>query len=543
MQKTIHNEIRELIVNVVAQIAPDFNANNIFLSIPEIEKHGDYSTNVSFLLAPGLKKSPKEIASLILSKIPTSPDLLSKTELAGNGFINFFVAKDRLYWELNQILEQKEKYACSSKNNQRLQIEFVSANPTGPLHVGHGRGAAIGDTLARLFKALGYHVDKEYYINNIGNQMLILGRSVQARYEGKEVPADGYKGEYIGEIAKRISDAGRQMSDIEQFKEYAIITILGWIKKDLEDFGVEFDNWFSEKSLYESKEIEKVLSKLNEQHHIYEQEGAKFVKTTDFGDDKDRVIFRVDGRPTYFASDIAYHENKFSRGYDLLIDIWGADHHGYVPRLNAALEALGYAKEKLKIILYQLVSLKRGKEIVAMSTRAGEFVTLRQILDEVGKDACRFFFLMRSPDSPLDFDLELAKKQSADNPVYYVQYAHARICSIFREAEKNGYQKAVISRRRREDLKLLKEQEEINLIKKLANFSKILSDCARTYDPHWLTIYLQELATVFHNYYTKHRVIIENVTLTKARLCLLESVAVILKEGLQLLGISAPSKM
>jgi len=308
---------------------------------------------------------------------------------------------------------------------------------------------------------------------------------------------------------------------------------------------VVFDNWFFENTLYEGRDLKKeLLTKLDHEHppKSYEKDGAVFVKTTDFGDDKDRVIFRADGRPTYFASDIAYHENKFNRGFDQVIDIWGADHHGYVPRMEAAIRALGHPAEKLKIILYQLVSLKRGSEVVPMSTRAGEFVTLRQVLDEVGKDACRFFFLMRSPDSPLDFDLELAKKHSSDNPVYYVQYAHARISSVFREAEKNSLQLADGSGQLK-TLELLKEPEETQVIKKLANFSKILADCARTYDPHWLTIYVQELATVFHNFYTKHRIVTDDRELSLARLNLIKAVSLVIKDGLDLLGISAPEKM
>lgn len=551
MNKTIHDEIKELLEEAVQKLVPGLN-NLVFLSVPEHEKFGDYATNIAFLLAPKLKNSPRQIATQILALLPTDGLLLEKAEIAGNGFINFFVSPKRVYEELEHILVQKENYGYREQGEKtRILIEFVSANPTGPLHVGHGRGAAIGDTLARIYQALGFTVQKEYYVNNVGNQMNMLGASVQARYEGKEIPQDGYKGEYIREIARQIAaaegerqgrDAGYQMSDTERFKEYAITTILGWIKKDLEDFGVEFDTWFYESDLYKNRDLKKVLlEKLKE--CVFEQGGAWFVRTTGFGDDKDRVIFRSDNRPTYFASDIGYHENKLGRGFDRLIDIWGADHHGYVERMKAAMNALTPAgAEKLGIILYQLVNLKRGPEVVTMSTRSGEFVTLRQVMDEVGRDACRFFFLMRSPDSPLDFDLELAKKHSNDNPVYYVQYAYARICSIFREAEKNGYQISD-TRYQIKDIELLKEQEEIKLIKKLANFSKVLADCGRTYDPHWLTIYLQELATVFHNFYTKHRVISENKDLSLSRLALLKGISIILKEGLAILGASAPEKM
>ena len=554
MTKTIYEEIISLLREAVQAVSRElgekenkvftWSEDKFFLTLPSNEKFGDYASNIAFFGATFYGKSPRELAQLIDAHIVKDGKLLAKTEVAGSGFINFFIARERLYRELAEILSAKDKYArTSAGGKKKIQIEFVSANPTGPLHVGHGRGAATGDALARIFRALGYDVQKEYYVNNIGNQMQILGRSVQARFEDKEIPEDGYKGDYIKEIAGQVPQKSAPNEDF--FRQFAIDTILDWIKKDLEDFGVVFDNWFFENTLYEGRDLKKeLLTKLDHEHppKSYEKDGAVFVKTTDFGDDKDRVIFRADGRPTYFASDIAYHENKFNRGFDQVIDIWGADHHGYVPRMEAAIRALGHPAEKLKIILYQLVSLKRGSEVVPMSTRAGEFVTLRQVLDEVGKDACRFFFLMRSPDSPLDFDLELAKKHSSDNPVYYVQYAHARISSVFREAEKNSLQLADGSGQLK-TLELLKEPEETQVIKKLANFSKILADCARTYDPHWLTIYVQELATVFHNFYTKHRIVTDNRELSLARLNLIKAVSLVIKDGLDLLGISAPEKM
>lgn len=552
---TIYNEIINLLETAVKAVAADFknktfnwSSDKFFLTLPSNEKFGDYASNIAFYGAAFYEKSPRELANLIVAKIPQDKNLLEKVEVAGNGFINFFVAQERVYKELSEILLPQGKYGqTSSGKGKHIQIEFVSANPTGPLHVGHGRGAATGDTLARIFSALGYKVQKEYYVNNIGNQMNILGKSVQARFAGQEVSEDGYKGDYIKEIAEQIAVSGRQMADENDFKEYAIKTILSWIKKDLADFGVEFDKWFFENTLHEGKDLKKELwDKLNLEFppKAYKEEEAVFVKTKDFGDDKDRVIFRADGRPTYFASDIAYLIDKFASRkppLDQVVNIWGADHHGYVPRMEAVASMLGY-KEKLKIILYQLVSLKRGQETVPMSTRAGEFVTLRQVLDEVGKDACRFFFLMRSPDSSLDFDLELAKKHSSDNPVFYVQYAHARISSVFKEAVKNGLELGDKSLELK-TLELLKEPEEMQLIKKLANFSKILADCARTYDPHWLTIYLQEVATVFHNFYTKHRIVTDNRELSLARLNLIKATSIVLKDGLDLLGISAPEKM
>lgn len=560
---TIYNEIINLLQKAGYAVEAEFkeehksfnwSSDELFLTVPSNEKFGDYASNITFFGAVYYKKSPRELANLIVEKLPKNNHLLEKVEVAGNGFINFFVAKERVYRELREIIALAGKYGRTTVGEgKQIQIEFVSANPTGPLHVGHGRGAATGDTLARIFSTLGYKVQKEYYVNNIGNQMNILGKSVQARFEDKEVPEDGYKGDYIKEIATQISNSKIQMTNDGDFRDYAIKTILGWIKKDLEDFGVTFDSWFAESDLYKGMSLEQfkqmIITHLpaGNVYPAVSQEGeAFFVATKNWGDDKDRVIFRADGRPTYFASDIAYLINKFTERkppLDQVINIWGADHHGYVPRMKAVASMLGYGlNDELKIILYQLVSLKRGKKTVPMSTRAGEFVTLRQVMAEVGKDACRFFFLMRSPDSALDFDLELAKKHSSDNPVYYVQYAHARISSVFKEAAKTGWQLAN-GGSQLGALELLKEPEEIQLIKKLANFSKILADCARTYDPHWLTIYLQELATVFHNFYTKHRIVTDNRELSLARLNLIKAVSIVLKDGLDLLGISAPEKM
>jgi arginyl-tRNA synthetase len=512
---------------------------------------GDLSTNLAFLLAKTLKMSPAKAGTLVTEALRGDKSLgriIEKIDLVDRGFINFSLVKDTLYNELLEICRNKTSYGCRDiGGHKKVQVEFVSANPTGPLHIGHGRGAAIGDSLARILKVAGYDVQKEYYVNNRGNQINLLGESVRARYkelkgEKVEFPEQGYKGDYIKDIAAKIS-AGKQKvdeSNLEFFKEFAINHILGMIKKDLETFDVQFDRWFIESEMYKNKEVEQVISRLKDKNYVYEQDQALWFKSTAFGDEKDRVVIRGEGEPTYLASDISYHYDKLKRGFDKIVDIWGADHHGYVARVQASIQALGYEADRLKVILYQLVSLSRDGKPQPMSTRAGEFVTLEEVMSEVGKDACRFFFLMRGANSHLDFDLELAKKQSPDNPVFYVQYAHARICSIFKEAEKAGYKPD------NEDgtsLNLLKEPEELKLINKLVYFPELIALSARTCDPHWLAIYLQELARIFHNYYQKHRVVTDNKNLTSARLSLIQATGVILSEGLNLIGVSAPEKM
>ncbi|MFH1239391.1 MAG: arginine--tRNA ligase, partial [bacterium] len=512
---------------------------------------GDLSTNLAFLLAKTVKMPPVKIGELIVEALKADKavnKIIEKIELVDRGFVNFSVEKDALYKELQQICRQKTGYGRQDiGRNKKVQIEFVSANPTGPLHIGHGRGAAIGDSLARILKAAGYDVQKEYYINNRGTQINLLGESVRARYKelkGKKIefPEQGYKGEYIKDIAAEIAAQNKKVDEdnLEFFKEFAINNILTRIKSDLEMFGVSYERWFIESEMYKNKEVDQVISRLKEQDYIYEQDKAFWFKSTAFGDEKDRVVVRSDGEPTYLASDITYHYDKFKRGFEKVVDIWGADHHGYVARVQASVQALGYPADRLKVILYQLVSLSREGKPQPMSTRAGEFVTLREVINEVGKDACRFFFLMRGANSHLDFDLELAKKQSPDNPVYYVQYAHARIWSIFKEAQKSEYK---LTDEDGKNLALLKEAEEQKLINKLVYFPELVALSARTYDPHWVTVYLQELARIFHNYYQKHRVITGDKNLTLARLFLIQATGVVLSEGLNLIGVKAPEKM
>lgn len=514
------------------------------LEEPPKNINSDLACNIAMLLSKQLKENPRKIAEEILLLVTKSlSKYVSKVEIAGAGFLNFEISDALLFEEFDKIGKDKDK----GKQREKILIEFVSANPTGPLHIGHGRGAAIGDSLARVYSHLGYDIKREYYLNDVGNQIEMLTRSVEARYkelkgENVEFPENGYKGDYIRTIAKKCLD-----NNTADFRKAALDEMNGSITKDLADFAVSFDSWFSEGSITkevngESK-VDEVCLMLKEKGYAYESEGALWFCTTKFGDEKDRVLKRSDGRYTYLASDIAYHKNKIERGFDKLIDIWGTDHHGYVARMHAAMEALGRKKEDLIIILYQLVSLVREGKPVTMSTRAGEFVTLKEVLDEVGRDACRFFFLLRAPDSQLEFDLELAKKQSKENPVYYVQYVHARCCSIFKEAEKtidlnrsNGYKDI--------DFSLLGTKEERDMVKKLVFFGDTLDLCLRSNSPHHLTTYLMETADLFHSFYEKCKVInTSDEKLTFARLTLVKAVKERVKTALELLGVSAPERM
>jgi arginyl-tRNA synthetase len=433
-----------------------------------------------------------------------------------------------------------------------VQIEFVSANPTGPLHLGHGRGAAVGAALANLLKAAGYQVDREYYINDAGRQVKLLGLSVFAAYQqllGNEypLPEDGYKGAYVEDIAREfLKEQGgkytqercENVSDV--FIDFAYLRILSGIKKDLEDFGISFDIWQSERELFSSGDVEKAMSDLKQKDYIYEKDGALWFRATAFGDEKDRVIIKQDGECTYFASDIAYHRKKIEKRYDKLIDIWGADHHGYIPRMHAVIEALGYPKEKLRVVLVQMVTLLRGGKPVQMSKRAGEFVTLKEVTDEVGADTTKFIFLTRRSDSHLEFDLETAKAQSSENPVFYVQYANARINSIFTHAREKAIAVDDFSDT---DLNVLSLPEELRIIKKLLTYPMVFEGAVNAHEPHRITFYLQELAGMFHPYYNRCKVVTEDPALTAARLALCEAVRIVLKDGLELLGITAPEKM
>ncbi len=523
------------------------------VEVPNHAEHGDFATNIAMLLAKSEKKPPRQIADLLASRFKKDMDLFENVEVAGPGFINFFINKDIWRQTLGKICQAGDDYGKSKAGQgKKVQVEFVSANPTGPLHIGHGRGAATGDAIASILSAAGFEVVKEYYINDAGNQMDTLGRSVYLRYRellGKVVdfPQDCYQGDYIKDIARDlVAKYGSRYLDTpedESVKYFAKIggeLILKGIQQDLKDFGVVHDTWFSEQSLFDEDKVEKAISYLKERGYLYENEGALWFKTTEFGDDKDRVVVRGNGVTTYFASDIAYHREKYEQGFDLVVDVWGADHHGYVPRLKAVVQGLGRNPDDLRIVLVQLVALLRNGIPVAMSTRSGEFVTLKEVVDEVGRDAARFFFLMRRFDSQLDFDLELAKSQSSDNPVYYVQYAHARIHGIFENAVEKG---AVLPDVSQVDLSKLGTPEEMALIKALAAFPDVVEGSALNFEPHRIPFYLQELAGHFHSFYNKNRVIGEDAELTSARLLLLKGTAQTLKNGLFLMGVSAPERM
>jgi arginyl-tRNA synthetase len=515
--------------------------------------HGDYATNAAMMLASRLKMNPRRIAEALIAELDDPGGVVARTEIAGPGFINFFIREG--FWAT--LLEAVEREGAGYGRldfgaGRRVQVEFVSANPTGPLHIGHARGAVVGDAVAAVLAACGYAVEREYYINDAGNQMHNLGRSVLARcreLDGGDAPfpENGYQGEYIRELAREVlAREGRRCLDeaegeaIPRLTDHAGGVILDGIKDDLKAFGIVFDRYFSERTLYENDGVAKLLAALEAQGFIYREDGTLWFRTTAFGDEKDRVVIRQYGAPTYFAADIAYHRNKFERGFDTVIDVWGADHHGYIPRMLAGVQALGYPKEALQVILVQLVNLLRDGKPVAMSTRSGEFVTLRQVVDEVGRDAARYNFLMRRSDSHLDFDLEVAKRQSNDNPVYYVQYAHARICSILKTAAEKGVAVPAYGQAALERLTL---PEEAALIKTLIRLPEVIEGAARNLEPHRLTFYLNGLAGLFHSYYNKNKVVSEDGDLSGARLFLVRAVRTVLANVLGLLGVSAPERM
>lgn len=532
---------------------PELSLPYLEVESPANPAHGDYAANTAMILAAQLKQNPRKIAQIIQENLSDPGNIIEKTQIAGPGFINFFI-KDNVWKQaLKNIHDQQEKFGDTDYGSgQKVQVEFVSANPTGPLHIGHARGAVVGDVISNLLKTAGYKVSKEYYINDAGNQMNNLGKSVLLRYrellgEKIDFPETCYRGDYIKDIAGHvIKDEGDKYLKIAEEESISYFTtvagrvILEEIKIDLRDFGVVFDEFFSEKELYKNDEVTNLLNKLQEQGFIYSDGETLWFKTTDFGDEKDRVVIRRNGEATYFAADIAYHQNKFDRGFETIIDIWGADHHGYMPRMWAGIQALGYHKESLKIILVQLVNLLRNGIPAAMSTRSGEFVTLREVLDEVGKDAARYNFLMRRSDSHLDFDLEVAKKQSNENPVYYVQYAHARICSIMKMAQERGIEMPLF---KDTDLSLLTEPEEKALIRMLVRYPENVYGAAKSLEPHRIPFYLNELAGLFHSYYNKNKVISENHCLTSARLFLIMTIRIVLQNALIILGVSAPQKM
>ena len=547
--------IKTLLGGVVRKTTPDFGSD-ILVEIPDNKKYGDYTTNVAFALSKALGEAPQKIAEDLAEKLNNEGNENFDKIEAVNGFINFFLSDNYLRTELNKILEKSVRggpvYGWENETSTKIHLDFVSANPTGPLTMGNGRGGFYGDVLANVLESRGFSVTREYYVNDRGEQILNLGRSIKmAQGSSLSIPgiipppsADSsipgidklYKGEYINEIAKEINTG---LSESEAGQKAAELILEEYIKPAVKKAGIKFDNWFSEKSLYRGGNYEKIMKELMRKDLVYELDGATWMKTTKFGDSEDRVLIKKNGEETYFMSDILYHADKIKiRKFDKVIDIWGADHHGYAPRLKAALAALDIPENKLEIIISQLVRLvKNGKE-VKISKRAGNFITLEELIDEVGIDAARFFFLMYSPNTHMDFDLALAKERSQKNPVYYVQYAHARISSILHKAKlKKNFQFPI------SNFQLLKEKEELNLIRKLIELPELLEEIAQNYEVHRLPRYVLELAKEFHNFYEKQQVITEDDNLTAARLSLVSATKIILSNVLNLMGIKAPDKM
>ncbi len=560
-------------------------APKIILERARDAQHGDFATNLAMILAKAAKTNPRQLAERIVAAIPSDP-ALNKIEIAGPGFINFFMNAEAQFEIVERIHQAGPEFGLSRIGaGKRVQVEFVSANPTGPLHVGHGRGAAYGSAVADLLEAAGFQVEREYYVNDAGRQMDILATSIWLRYleECGEIvpfPSNGYRGEYVREIAFNLHKSSENeyrhpaelvMEDIPpdeaqggdkekhidalieraktllgptQYRDVfqaGLNEILEDIKGDLEEFGVTYQHWFSERLLMDDGSIKEALQRLQDRGHLYQKDGATWFASGKLGDEKDRVVVRDNGQTTYFASDIAYHMNKLDRGFDELINIWGADHHGYIPRVRAAMQALGADESKLKVLLVQFAVLYRGEEKVQMSTRSGEFITLRQLRNEVGKDAARFFYVMRKSEQHMDFDLKLATSRSNENPVYYVQYAHARVCSVFRQLDEKGWDRN--HRLGMENLWQLTEEHESALLTSLSKYPEILERSAVQHEPHQLIHYLRELANQFHTYYNAHQFLVEEAGLRDARLNLIAAVRQVLANGLHLLKITAPEAM
>lgn len=525
----------------------------ITLDTPREKTHGDLTTTVAMVLAKTEAKPPREIAEIIIRNIQDEEGLIEKTDIAGPGFINFFLKQDRWKKTLFDIDADGVSYGLRNiGKGEKVLVEFVSANPTGPLHVGHGRGAALGDALANLLAAVGYDVSREFYINDAGRQIRLLALSVYARYQqalGNDFPfpEDGYHGTYIEEIALGFQKVhGNNFLNISfeecfsAFADYGKETMLADIRTDLEAFGVRFDTWFSEASLLSDGSVQRSLDELMESRNLYEQDAALWLRSTAYGDDKDRVVVKNDKSYTYLATDIAYHRNKLARGFKTLVNIWGADHHGYIPRVQAVIQAFGHPRNSLHVLLVQLVTILRHGQPVPMSKRAGTFVTLRDVVQDVGCDAARYIFLTRRSDSHLDFDLDIAKEQSRENPVYYVQYAHARLASVFREAEARNI---TVPRSETVDLSLLDLEEEHNIIKLLAKYPEVVEEAALAYEPHRLTFYLQDLAGLLHNYYFKYRIMSDDRARSGVKLFLMKQVKSVIQSALKILGVNAPERM
>lgn len=573
----LHAHVAGLLEEALAFVAPGVPGAAIVIERPKQALHGDYSCNSALQLAKTMKRSPRDIAAALIAALPASP-YVAKAEIAGAGFINVFLKPEVKRAVLPHILALGAEYGRShAGQRKKVQVEFVSANPTGPLHVGHGRGAAFGASLANVLAATGFEVQREFYVNDAGRQMDILVLSTWLRYLEQggarlAFPANAYQGNYVRQMAQqiRIAHGGRYMREVSALfqdapdterepeacldaliagaksllgedyvyiHDFALAEQLGDCRHDLLEFGVSFDHWFSEKSLYDSGLVERAVARLEASGHVYAQDGAKWFRSSRFGDEKDRVIQRENGQYTYFASDISYHLNKFERGFDLVIDVWGADHHGYIPRVKGALEALGLDPARLTVALVQFAVLYRGGKKVSMSTRAGDFVTLRELRREVGNDAARFFYVLRKSDQHLDFDLDLAKSQSADNPVYYVQYAHARVCSVHEQWSGDE------AELRAADPTPLTLDAEMSLLSRLIEYPEVVANAARELSPHFVAFYLRELAAEFHSYYNATRILVPELPIRLARLALVTAVGQVLRTGLALLGVSAAEKM
>ena len=574
LKKCIQDLINEGLINEMP--------SKVRLDHTKDKSHGDYATNIALMLAKQAKTSPLELAKIIVNQLEDA-SFIKKTEIAGPGFINFFLSDESSTSIVSEIIELGEMYGKSEiGKGQSILLEYVSANPTGPLHVGHGRGAAYGATVSNLLRNIGFKVDNEYYVNDAGRQMDILTVSIFLRYlslcgEQIRFPDNGYQGQYINDIADSIvvesGESFKQSADIvfenickdgieggdkeshidelivrakdllgdnyQTIFQVGIESILGGIKDDLADFGVRFEKWFSEQSLIDSGLSESCITRLKDSGHIYKKDGALWFKTTNYGDEKDRVVVRDNGNHTYFASDIAYHLEKLERGYDKIINVWGADHHGYIPRVKASIGALGHKPDKLEILLVQFANLYRGGQKVQMSTRSGSFVTLEDLRKEVGNDAARFFYILRKSEQHMDFDLDLAKSKTNENPVFYIQYAHARICSVFRQANEKGFE----SNLEDANLSLLTEEVEKNILRELSRYKSVIESAAIQYEPHQLAYYLRDLATQFHSYYNACTFILEDQDLTQARLSLIHAAKQILRNGLSILGVGAPESM
>ncbi|KAA6450150.1 arginine--tRNA ligase [Bacillus atrophaeus] len=550
MKDVLKEEIKAAVLK--AGLAEENQIPNVILETPKDKTHGDYSTNMAMQLARIAKKAPRQIAEDIVASFDKGKASIEKLDIAGPGFINFYMDNQYLTKLIPSVLEAGEAYGETNiGNGERIQVEFVSANPTGDLHLGHARGAAVGDSLCNVLAKAGYDVSREYYINDAGNQINNLALSVEVRYFEalgleKEMPEDGYRGEDIIAIGKRLAEeyGDRFVKEEESerqkyFREYGLKYELEKLRVDLENFRVPFNVWYSETSLYENGKIDKALEALRKQGHVYEEDGATWFRSTTFGDDKDRVLIKKDGTYTYLLPDIAYHKDKLDRGFDKLINVWGADHHGYIPRMKAAIEALGYQKGTLEVEIIQLVHLYKNGEKMKMSKRTGKAVTMRDLIEEVGLDAVRYFFAMRSADTHMDFDLDLAVSTSNDNPVYYAQYAHARICSMLRQGEEQGLTPAADL-----DFSAVNSEKEYDLLKTIGGFPEAVAEAAEKRIPHRVTNYIYDLASSLHSFYNAEKVIDpENEEKSRARLALMKATQITLNNALQLIGVSAPEKM